>query len=138
MMKNIRPIKTEADDDWAIGEIAKYFDRQPAMGSPDGDRFDVLSALVEAYENEHYPIAAPDPISAIRSDMERSNLTQSARASILGSRPRASEVLNRKRALTVDMIYKLTREWHIPADILVQSYHLENEVSRGKPKERQT
>ncbi len=76
MMKNIRPIKTEADDDWAIGEIAKYFDRQPAMGSPDSDRFDVLSALVEAYENEHYPIAAPDPISAIQSDMERSNLTR--------------------------------------------------------------
>ena len=126
-MKNIRPIKTEADYDWALAEIEKYFDRQPEVGSPEGDRFDVLATLIEAYENEHYPISAPDPVSAIKAHMEMAGLRQAELADVLGSRPRASEVLARKRALTMDMVYKLNRAWHIPAEVLVKPYRLAGE-----------
>lgn len=61
-MENIRPIKTEADHDWAIARIAGYFENEPEVGSPEGDRFDVLATLIEAYEDKHYPIEAPDPV----------------------------------------------------------------------------
>ncbi|HEY4344668.1 MAG TPA: XRE family transcriptional regulator [Parvibaculum sp.] len=128
-MKDIRPIRTEADYEWAVAEVTKYFDKQPEVGSPDGDRFDVLATLIEAYEDRYYPITAPDPVSAIQAYMDMSDLKQSALATILGSRPRASEVLGRKRALTVEMIYKLTREWPIPAEVLVQPYHLQADMA---------
>ena len=124
MMDNIRPIRTEDDYDWALREIARYFDDQPAIGSREADRFDVLAALIEDYENRHYPISAPDPVSAIQAHMQMADLKQTALAEILGSRSRASEVLNRKRALTLDMVQKINRAWKIPAEILVQPYHL--------------
>ena len=124
MMENIRPIRTEDDYDWALREIARYFDDQPEIGSPGADRFDVLAALIEDYENKHYPISAPDPVSAIQAHMQMADLKQTALAEILGSRSRASEVLSRKRALTLDMAYKINKAWKIPAEILVQPYHL--------------
>jgi HTH-type transcriptional regulator/antitoxin HigA len=124
MMENIRPIRTEKDYDWALGEIARYFDDQPEIGSRAADRFDVLAALIEDYENRHYPISTPDPVSAIQAHMQMANLKQTALAEILGSRSRASEVLSRKRALTLDMAYKINKAWKIPAEILVQPYHL--------------
>lgn len=62
MVENIRPIETEADYDWAIGEITKYFENEPEVGSLDGDRFDILATLIEAYEDKHSPIEAPDPV----------------------------------------------------------------------------
>lgn len=123
-MKNIRPIKTEDDYDWALAEVSRYFEHQPKVGSPDGDRFDVLATLIEAYENEHYPIEAPDPVAAIEFFMALEDLGQSALADVLGSRSRASEILKRKRPLTLDMIVKLNREWRIPAEVLIQPYHL--------------
>lgn len=126
-MKNIRPIKTEDDYNWAIAEITHYFDNQPEPGTPDGDRFDVLATLIEAYEDKHYPIVAPDPVATIVAHMEMSGLTQKALAEVFGSAPRASEVISRKRALTMDMVYKLVRQWHIPADVLIQPYHLAND-----------
>ncbi|KAA3452399.1 XRE family transcriptional regulator [Mesorhizobium sp. SARCC-RB16n] len=126
-MEDIRPIKTEADYDWAIAEITKYFENEPEIGSPDGDRFDVLATLIEAYEDKHYPIEAPDPVEAIHSHMKLFNLSRKALAEVIGSSPRATEVLNRKRALTLDMIFKLNKEWNIPAEILVRPYHLANE-----------
>lgn len=132
-MKNIRPIKTEDDYNWAIAEITHYFDNQPEPGTPDGDRFDVLATLIEAYEDEHYPIVAPDPVATIIAHMEMSGLTQKALAEVFGSAPRASEVISRKRALTMDMVYKLVQQWHIPADILIQPYHLANDdVGRAR------
>ncbi|RWC84449.1 MAG: type II toxin-antitoxin system HigA family antitoxin [Mesorhizobium sp.] len=131
-MENIRPIKTEADYDWAIGEITKYFENEPEIGSLDGDRFDVLATLIEAYENKHYPIEAPDPVEAIHSHMQLFNLSRKALAEVIGSSPRATEVLNRKRALTLDMIFKLNKAWHIPAEVLVQPYHLANERGRTR------
>jgi HTH-type transcriptional regulator/antitoxin HigA len=131
-MENIRPIKTEADYDWAIAEITKYFEIEPEVGSLDGDRFDVLATLIEAYEDKHYPIEAPDPIEAIHSHMQLFSLSRKALAEVIGSSPRATEVLNRKRALTLDMVFKLNKEWNIPAEVLVQPYHLANDRGRKR------
>jgi len=122
---DIRPIKTEADYDWALAEIAPYFADEPELGSPDADRFDVLAALIQAYEAKHWPIEPPDPVSAIQYRMEQAQLRQADLAHLLGSRSRASELLNRKRALTLEQAYKLYREWHIPAEVLIQPYHTE-------------
>ncbi len=131
-MENIRPIKTEQDYDWAIGEITHYFDNQPEPGTPEGDRFDVLATLIEAYEDDHYPISALDPISTIAAHMEMANLNRRALADVLGSAPRASEVMARKRALTMDMVFKLNREWHIPAETLIQPYHLAHDAKKTR------
>jgi HTH-type transcriptional regulator/antitoxin HigA len=131
-MENIRPIKTEADYDWAIAEITKYFENEPEVGSADGDRFDVLATLIGAYEDKHYPIEAPDPVEAIRSHMELFNLPRKALADVIGSSPRATEVLSRKRALTMDMVFKLNKEWHIPAEVLVRPYHLAKDKERKR------
>jgi len=131
-MENIRPIKTEADYDWAIAEITKYFENEPEVGSADGDRFDVLATLIEAYEDKHYPIEAPDPVEAIRSHMELFNLPRKALADVIGSSPRATEVLSRKRALTMEMVFKLNKEWHIPAEVLVRPYHLARDKERKR------
>lgn len=121
---DIRPIRSQADLDWALAEIAQYFDNQPELGTPEADRFDVLADLIEAYEDKHFPIPDIDPVEFIRAQMENTGRTQADLATLFGSRPRASEVLNRKRALSIDMIYKLSSEWHIPADALVKPYHL--------------
>ena len=124
-MENIRPIRTEADYDWALAEIAPYFSNEPRTGSAEADRFDVLAGLIEGYESKHWAIELPDPVDAIRHSMEMKGLTQADLAEILGSRPRASEILNRKRALTLQMIQLISSKWHIPAEILIRPYHLE-------------
>lgn len=121
---DVRPIRTEDDYRWALAEISGYFDDQPEPGSPDGDRFDVLATLIVAYEDEHYPIDVPDPIDAIKAHMEMVGLNQTALAELLGSRSRASEILLRRRALTIDMVHKISTRWHIPAEILVKPYHV--------------
>jgi len=123
-MRNIRPVKNEDDYNWAIAEITRYFENEPEPGSPDGDRFEVLGALIEAYENTHYPIDALDPVTAIKAHMEMVDLPRKALVAVLGSPSRASEVLNRKRALTLEMIYALNKEWNIPAEVLITPYHL--------------
>ena len=124
-MRNIRPLRTEADYDWALAEIAEYFQKPPAKGSDDADRFDLLAAVIEAYEAKHWPIEPADPVDAIRYRMETAGYTQADLARVLGSRPRASEIMNRKRALTIPMAYKLHREWNIPAESLIRPYHLD-------------
>ncbi|MGP4690274.1 helix-turn-helix domain-containing protein [Agrobacterium cavarae] len=123
-MDTIRAIRNNDDLAWAIAEVSPYFDNPPERGTPEGERFDILAALIEAYEDTHYPIDAPEPVELIRSHMEMTGRTQSDLGALFGSRSRASEVLNKKRALTVDMIYKLHKEWGIPADCLVKPYHL--------------
>jgi HTH-type transcriptional regulator/antitoxin HigA len=123
-MENIRPIKTETDYEWAIKEVARYFEDQPEPGTPDGDRFDVLATLIEAYEDAHYPISVPDPIETIKAHMQMRGLTRKDLAELLGSSPRATEVLRRTRAITLDMAYRLNRKWGIPADLLIQPYQL--------------
>jgi len=124
MMENIRPIRTDEDLAWALQEVAVYFDHPPAPGTADADRFDVLSDLIEAYENRHHPIAAMEPIELLKAHMDNTSRTQADLAALLRSRSRASEILNRKRALTVEMIFKLSSEWGIPAECLVAPYEL--------------
>jgi HTH-type transcriptional regulator/antitoxin HigA len=121
-MRNIRPLRNEADYDWALAEIEHYFDKEPKRGTDEADRFDVLAALIESYEAQHWPIGLPDPVDAIRWRMDREGLTQSDLAELLGSRSRASEILNRKRVLTLEQAYRLHREWQIPAEVLLQPY----------------
>lgn len=118
----IRPIRTEADYDWALREIEPYFDREPKRGTPEADRFDVLATLIEAYEAKHWQIDPPDAVEAIRFRMEHSNLGQADLARLLGSRSRASEILRRKRPLTLEQARKLHREWNIPAESLLQPF----------------
>lgn len=120
---DIRPIKIEADYDWALQEIERYFDDEPEPGTAEADRFDVLAALIESYEARHWPIDAPDPIAAVRFRMDQAGYKQADLARLLGSKSRASEILNRRRALTLEYAYKLHIEWHIPAEILIQPYH---------------
>ena len=131
-MDNIRPIRNEADYEWAIAEITRYFENEPEVGSPDGDRFDVLATLIASYEDKHYPISASDPVEAIVAHMEMAGLKQSTLAEVLGSRSRASEILRRKRPLTMEMAHKLHKEWHIPAEALLQPYHLVDTASAGR------
>ncbi|MBM3576017.1 MAG: helix-turn-helix domain-containing protein [Alphaproteobacteria bacterium] len=124
-MKNIRAIRSEADYDWALREVAPYFIKEPQAETPEAERFDVLSALIDAYEENHWPIEPADPVEAIRYKMEIAGLKQADLAQLLGSMSRASEILNRRRALTTEMIYKLSSQWGIPAESLIRPYHLE-------------
>lgn len=131
-MENIRPIKTDADYEWAIAEITPYFETEPEVGSADGNRFEVLATLIEAYEDKHYPIVAPDPVQAIHGHMEMAGLKQSNLAEVLGSRSRASEILSKKRQLTMEMAHKLYEQWHMPAGVLIQPYHLAKDGVRPR------
>ena len=129
---HIRPIKTEADYDWALREIEPYFAREPEPGSPDADRFDVLAALIEGYEAKHWPIEAPDPVEAIRFRMAQAGYSQTDLAQVLGSKSRASELLNRKRPLSMEGAFKLHQAWRIPADALLRPYPVAIAVKPGQ------
>lgn len=118
----IRPIKTEADYQSALREIERLFGAEP--DTLEGDRLEVLATLVEAYEDEHYAIPAPDPVEAINYFMESRGLTRADLEAYIGSRARVSEVLNRKRPLTLSMIQRLNAALGIPADILVKPYKI--------------
>jgi HTH-type transcriptional regulator/antitoxin HigA len=118
----IRPIRTNDDLTAALARIDALWGKEP--GTPEGDELDILVDLVEHYESKHFPVEPMEPIALLKAHMETTARTQADLAALLGSRPRASEVLNRKRALTVDMIHRLSSEWHIPADCLVKPYHL--------------
>lgn len=120
----IRPIRSEADYDAALREIAVYFEREPKPGTKGADRFDVLAALIGAYEDKHWPVEPLDPVEAIRYRMEQAGLTQAKLAVLLGSRSRASEIMSRRRPLTLDMAWKLHRAWNIPAESLLRPYRL--------------
>ena len=116
---NIHPIRTKADYKRALREVSAYFDDEPEPGSADGDRFEILTTLVEAYEAKHFPIDAPDPIEAIRFRMEQGGLTVKDLVPSIGQPNRVYEVLNRKRGLTLDMIRNLHRNLGIPAASLI-------------------
>ena len=116
----IRPIKTDEDYKAALREISALFDNEPVPGSPEGDRFEVLITLVEAYEAKHYPIELPDPVEAIKFRMEQAGLTPKDLVPYIGRLNRVYEILNRKRPLTLTMIWKLHHEFGIPAECLIQ------------------
>ena len=122
----IRPIRTDKDHRAALAEIDACWGA--AEGTEEGDRLDVLLALVEIYEAKRWPIEIGesfDPIDVLGYAIEELGHTQAELAEILGSRSRASEILSRRRALTVDMIHKISEAWKIPADLLVRPYRIE-------------
>ena len=117
--KMIRPIRTETEYDEAVDGIERYFDNEPKPGTPEADRFDLLALIVEDYERKRWPIEPPDTIDAIRYRMETGGYTQADLGRLLGSRQRASDILTRKRLLTMRMAWRLHREWGIPAEALL-------------------
>ncbi len=119
---NIKPLKNEQDYEKALERLEVIFDA-PA-NSPEGDEAEILSMLIDNYENENYPIEAPDPIEAIKIRMEEMNLKQKDLVGIIGGKSRVSEILNKKKRLTVDMIRELERILHISASVLVTNYQL--------------
>ncbi|CAB3892852.1 hypothetical protein LMG26854_05079 [Achromobacter aegrifaciens] len=116
----IRPVHTEADYKSALKEISRLMESDPELGTPDGDRLDVLATLVQAYEMKHYPVDLPDPVEAIKFRMEQGGLTPKDLEPMIGKRNRVYEVLNRKRGLTLPMIWRLHTELGIPAESLIQ------------------
>lgn len=117
---DIRPIRSEADYDAALAEVDRYFENEPERGTPEADRFEILLALIGAYERQHWRIDPPnDAVSAITAVMEFKNLKQSDLAILLGSRSRASEILNRKRGLTLEQARLLHEQWGVPAESLL-------------------
>jgi HTH-type transcriptional regulator/antitoxin HigA len=120
----IRPIRTEADYRTTLREIERLWDAEP--DSPEGDQVEVLSTLLEAYEAKHHPIPAPDPIAAIEFMTEQKGLTRRDLEPAIGSRGRVSEILNRKRPLTLPMVRALSALLQIPAEVLVQPYETQS------------
>lgn len=131
-MVNVRPVRTETDYHAAIDEIGQLMTAR--AGTPDGDRLDVLSTLVEAYETQHHAIDAPDPIALLKFAMEQRGADRTDLEPMIGGRGRVSEVLARKRALSLAMIRRLKAEWALPTDILVRSYPLIVSRSRAAAK----
>jgi HTH-type transcriptional regulator/antitoxin HigA len=104
----------------ALAEIEQYFDVEPKPGTTAADRFDLLALLIEDYENKNWPIEPPDPIEAIRWRMNTGGYSQADLGRLIGSRQRASDILSRKRGLTMRMAWKLHRDWGIPAEALLR------------------
>lgn len=116
----IKAIKTENDYENALDRLKSIF--QADTDTPNGDEAEVLSILIEKYEDEHYPIGMPDPIEAIKFRMEQMGMNQKDLAEVVGFTSRVSEILNRKRKLTLNMIRKLSATLQIPTEVLVQEY----------------
>src|SRR5712691_4634769 len=117
-MRNLKPIRTEADYEAALAEVERLWGAR--AGTPEGDRLDILATLVDAYENEHYPMDPPDPIEAIKFRMEQQGLTRRDLEGILGTRTRVAEVLNRRRGLSINMIRRLHERLGISAEVLIR------------------
>ncbi len=119
---NIKPIKTEIDYKKALKRFDVIFDAK--RGTPESDEADVLGLLIDEYEKKHYPIEAPDPIEAIKIRMEELHLKQLDLVNEIGGKSRVSEILNRKRKLTIGMIRNLTLKLNLSPELLIKDYHL--------------
>ncbi len=115
---DIKPIKTDADYQAALKEIETLMMAEP--DSPEGEKLDILVTLIEAYEAKHFPMDLPDPVAAIKFEMERKGLTVKDLEPMIGKSNRVYEVLNHKRSLTLKMIWRLNRELGIPAESLIK------------------
>ncbi len=122
----ITPIKTEANYEAALEELETLMNAKP--DTPDGDRLDVLTTLVEVWEEKHHGLEEPDPIDAILHRLEALGLVRKDLEPMIGTRARVSEVLSRKRPLTIKMIRKLNKEMRIPAEVLIRPYDVEKMV----------
>jgi HTH-type transcriptional regulator / antitoxin HigA len=128
---DVRPLKTEADYDWALAEAGKYFASEPAHGTPQGDRFEVLLALIENYETHHHAVGTPEPVAAIKVRMEEKGITRrrlSLEAGIAESK--ISEVLNYIRPLSLGMIRSLAPILDLPEAVLIPRYPLKDPARR--------
>lgn len=119
---NIQPIKSELDYQKALKRLEVIFDA--AIGTPESDEAEVIGLIIDEYEKKHYPIEAPDPIEAIKIRMEEMQLKQIDLVNEIGGKSRVSEILNRKRKLTVDMIRKLTTRLNLSPGLLISDYQL--------------
>lgn len=119
---DIKPIKSESDYFDALNRLEVIFDAK--IGTPESDEADILGLLIDEYEKKHYPIETPDPIDAIKIRMEEMHLKQNDLINELGGKNRVSEILNRKRKLTVDMIRKLTKRLNLSPELLIADYQL--------------
>jgi HTH-type transcriptional regulator / antitoxin HigA len=120
-MVDIRPIKTDQDHRAAVEEIERLW--RAAEGTPEGDRLDILATLVDAYEDERWPVADLDPVEAIEAAMAHAGRTRAELAALIGQ-SRATEILQRRRPLTLPMIRKIAAAWHLPERLLVKEYRL--------------
>ena len=116
----IKPIKTKKDYQQALNRLEIIFDAK--KGTVEGDELEVLGILIDKYENERFPIGFPDPIEAIKFRMEQMGYNQADLAKVVGLKSRASEILSKKRKLSLDMIRQLHERLNIPTDVLIQSY----------------
>ena len=114
----VKPIKTDADYRAALQDIETLMTARP--DSPEGEKLDVLAILVEAYERKHYPLELPDPVAAIKFEMEQKGLTAKDLEPMIGRKNRVYEVLNRKRSLTLKMIWRLHEQLGMPAESLIK------------------
>ncbi|WP_426205727.1 helix-turn-helix domain-containing protein [Pseudomonas sp. TWP3-1] len=121
---NIRPIHSEEDYRAALKDVSALFENEPEPGTPEGDYFDIMITLIEAYETKQFPLDLPNPIDAIRFRMEQSGLSAADLAPAIGRTNRVYEVLNGKRALTLPMIWKLHELFGIPAESLIKPMKL--------------
>lgn len=117
---NLKPIKTKKDYQQALDRLEVIFDAK--KGTKEGDELEILSILIDQYENERFPIDLPDPIEAIKFRMEQLGYTQTDLAKVVGLKSRASEILSKKRKLSLDMIRQLHEKLNIPTDVLIQAY----------------
>src|ERR1043165_4206560 len=118
MTGELRPIRTKADYKRALADVERLWGAK--SGTPEGDRLDGLATLIDAYETEHYPMDPPDPVEAIKFRMEQQGLTRKDLEPLIGTRTRVSEVLNRKRSLSIGMIRRLHKTLGISAEILIR------------------
>lgn len=118
MKSELKPIRSEADYDEALAEVERLWGSK--LGTPEGDRLDILATLIEAYEDKHYPMDPPDPIEAIKYRMEQQGLTRKDLEPMIGTRTRVAEVLNGKRNLSISMIRNLHARLGISAEVLIQ------------------
>lgn len=116
----LKPIKTEEEYNKALERLEEIFDSTP--GTSEGDELEILGILIENYENNIFTIDFPDPIEAIKFRMEQLNYTQNDLEEIIGLKSRASEILNKKRKLSLNMIRKLSKSLNISSDVLIQAY----------------
>lgn len=122
LIMNVKPIKSESDYREALKRLEVIFDA--AVGTPESDEADVLGLMVDEYEKKHYYIETPDPIEAIKIRMDEMQLKQVDLVNEIGGKSRVSEILNRKRKLTVDMIRKLTKKLSLSPELLINDYQL--------------
>jgi HTH-type transcriptional regulator / antitoxin HigA len=127
-MMEIKPIHNESQYKASLKAVSPFFENEPLLGSPDADFFEIMLTLIESYEGKNFPIDLPDPIEAIKFRMEQSGLAPKDLQPIIGKSNRVSEILNRKRSLTIGMIRRLNSDLGIPAECLIKPTKLSTAV----------